>query len=108
MRVSVGDGPGLVYSGDCGRADDLAGLLRRGDVLLSEVSFGAGPVPNDAAHLAGPDVGRLAAAGGAQAVLLTHVLMGRDRVETIASVQAIYDGPVRFVEPGDRPRIGPA
>lgn len=108
MRVSVGDGPGLVYSGDCGRADDLAGLLRRGDVLLSEVSFGAGPVPNDAAHLAGPDVGRLAAAGGAQAVLLTHVLMGRDRAETIASVQAIYDGPVRFVEPGDRPRIGPA
>src|SRR5438128_7876919 len=28
---------GLVYSGDCGRADDLRPLLRPGDILLSEV-----------------------------------------------------------------------
>ena len=34
MRVAVGDGSGLVYSGDCGRADDLGGLLRPGDILL--------------------------------------------------------------------------
>ena len=102
MRVSVGDGPGLVYSGDCGRADDLLGLIRAGDVLLCEVSFGAGPVPGDAAHLAGPGVGRLAAARGVRAVLLTHLLMGYDRTETIASVTAAYDGPVRFVDPGDR------
>ncbi|MGH2513455.1 MAG: MBL fold metallo-hydrolase, partial [Candidatus Limnocylindrales bacterium] len=37
---AAGDGPGLVYSGDCGRADDLRPLLRPGDCLLSEVSFG--------------------------------------------------------------------
>ena len=105
MRVSVADSPGLVYSGDCGRADDLLPVIRPGDVLLSEVSFGPGPVPSDAAHLAGPDVGRVAAATGARAVLLTHMLMGHDRAETIASVRTAFDGPVRFVDPGDRIEI---
>jgi hypothetical protein len=28
--------------------------------------------------------------------------MGFDRDETVASVRALYDGPVRLVEPGDR------
>ena len=54
-------------------------LIRPGDVLLSEVSFGAGPVPADAAHLAGPDVGHLATRTGVGAVLLTHILMSQDR-----------------------------
>ena len=108
LRVAIDDGPGLVYSGDCGRAEDLEVLIRPGDVLLSEVSFGAGPVPADAAHLAGPDVGGLARRMGVEDVLLTHLLMGHDRVETIASVRAVFDGPVRFVDPGDRMTIGPA
>ena len=108
LRVAVGDGPGLVYSGDCGRAEDLAVLIRPGDVLLSEVSFGAGPVPADAAHLAGPEVGRLAQRTVASHVLLTHLLMGHDRDATITSVQAGFDGPVRFVDPDDRMTIGPA
>ena len=108
LRVAVGDGPGLVYSGDCGRAEDLEVLIRPGDVLLSEVSFGAGPVPADAAHLAGPEVGGLARRTGASLVLLTHLLMGHDRDETIASVRAVFDGPVRFVDPGDRMTIEPA
>ena len=30
------DAPGLVYSGDCGRADDLLPLIRPGDTLLCE------------------------------------------------------------------------
>ncbi len=59
------DGPGLVYSGDCGRAADLAPLIRPGDVLLTEVAFGPGPVPVADLHLDGPAVGRLAAETGA-------------------------------------------
>lgn len=102
IRVAVGDGPALVYTGDCGRAEDLDALVRRGDVLLSEVSFGPGPVPSDAAHLDGPAVGRLAARTGAGSVLLTHLLMGQDRDATIASVRAEFERPVRFVDPGDR------
>ena len=106
FRVSGGDdAPGLVYSGDCGRATDLSGLLRPGDTLLTEVSFGPGPVPPDVAHLDGPAVGALAASAGAGAVLLTHLQMGFDTAATLESVSRIYDGPVELVSPGDRYRI---
>ncbi len=102
VRVSVSDGPGLVYSGDCGRAEDLEALIRPGDDLLCEVSFGPGPVPPDAAHLDGPAVGALALRSGARRVFLTHLLMGFDDAETIAAVQARFDGTVALVQPGDR------
>jgi ribonuclease BN (tRNA processing enzyme) len=92
--------PGLVYSGDCGRAEDLRPLIRPGDTLLTEASFGPGPVPAGAWHLDGPAVGELAASSGAGRVLLTHLQMGFDRDETVASVRARFDGPVAFVDPG--------
>jgi ribonuclease BN (tRNA processing enzyme) len=102
FRVSVdgSPGPGLVYTGDCGRASDVLPLIRPGDALLSEVSFGPGPGDPHALHLDGPMVGRLAAEGGASRVLLTHLLMGSDRAETIASVRAHFTGRVELVEPG--------
>ena len=40
-----------MYSGDCGRADDMAPLAEPGDVLLVEVSFGPGPVIDGVADL---------------------------------------------------------
>jgi ribonuclease BN (tRNA processing enzyme) len=94
------DTPGLVYSGDCGRAQDLDALARPGDVLLTEVSFGPGPVVPGAEHLDGPAVGELASRVRAARVLLTHVQMGFDRDETVASVRARFDGPVELVDPG--------
>ena len=102
IRVTAGPGPGLVYSGDCGRAEDLAPLVQPGDTLLAEVSFGPGPVPPDVLHLDGPAVGRLAAATGAGRVLLTHLQMGFDAQDTIASARAEFAGPVEFVWPGTR------
>lgn len=102
FRVSTAGGVGLVYSGDCGRAADLAPLIRPGDTLLSEVSFGPGPVPADALHLDGPAVGSLAAHAGVGRVLLTHLQMGFDPGATLAAVAARYDGPIEFVEPGAR------
>lgn len=102
IRVAGDDGPGLVYSGDCGRADDLAPLVRPGDSLLAEVSFGAGPVPVGVLHLDGPAVGRLAASTGAGRVLLTHLLGGHDPSAAIASVRTLFDGPVEMVWPGSR------
>jgi len=106
FRVSVAEGGvGLVYSGDCGRAEDLDPLIRPGDTVLSEVSFGPGPVARDALHLDGPAVGAMAARTRAGRVLLTHLQMGFDPTATIESVAAIYDGPIDLVEPGEQFRI---
>lgn len=109
FRVSRTDSPtgsGLVYTGDCGRADDVRPLIHPGDALLAEVSFGPGPADPKAAHLDGPMVGRLAAATGVSRVLLTHLLMGCDAGATIASVRARFDGPVELAEPGFEVSIG--
>ena len=100
------DGPGLVYSGDCGVADDLAPLIRPGDTLLVEVSFGAGPVPAGALHLDAPAIAGLVARTRPGRVLLTHLQMALDRSAPVAIVQAATDAPVRLVEPGDRIELG--
>jgi ribonuclease BN (tRNA processing enzyme) len=92
--------PGLVYSGDCGRVADLLPLIRPGDTLLSEISFGAGPVPAGAQHLDGPAVGGLAAEARAGRVLLTHIQMGYDPEAALAAVRSRFSGPVEFVGPG--------
>ncbi len=106
FRVSTGPGPGLVYSGDCGRADDLDALVRAGDALLCEVSFGPGPVVAGVEHLDGPAVGELARRVRAGRVLLTHIQMGYDRPATLDSVQARFGGLVEFVDPGFATTIG--
>jgi ribonuclease BN (tRNA processing enzyme) len=101
FRVSAADeGPGLVYSGDCGFGNDLAPLIRPGDALLAEVSYGPGPGVGSAAHLDGPTVGRLAASTRPGRVLLTHLLSHHDRVATVASVRRSFDGDAQLVEPG--------
>jgi ribonuclease BN (tRNA processing enzyme) len=92
--------PGLVYSGDCGEAMDMAPLVQPGDTVLAEVSFGPGPVPRGVPHLDGPAVGRLATATGARRALLTHLQMGFDPEATIAAAQAEYAGLVEMVWPG--------
>jgi ribonuclease BN (tRNA processing enzyme) len=103
VRVSAeGGGPGLVYSGDCGRAADLTPLVRAGDTLLVEAAFGADPVPPGVLHLDGPAVGQLAADTRAGRVLLTHLLSGHDPDAAVESVTAIYHGSVSFVWPGTR------
>ena len=106
VAPAEGSGPGLVYTGDCGRAEDVDALVRPGDTLLSEVSFGPGPIPPDAFHLDGPAVAALANRTGVGAVLLTHLQMGFDEAATIESVRTTYEGPVTLVNSGDRFAIG--
>ena len=107
MRVAPasGGGPGLVYTGDCGRAGDIAPLLRPGDTLLSEVSFGAGPVPPGASHLDAPAVGQLASSTGAARVLLTHLQMRHDPEAAVAACREAFSGPVTMVWPGSRAEV---
>jgi ribonuclease BN (tRNA processing enzyme) len=105
FRVSPADAPdgaGLVYSGDCGSAMDLAPLIRLGDDLLVEASFGLGPVPRGAEHLDAPAIVGLAAQARPGRILLTHIQMGHDPAATVAAVQAGFSGPVLLAEPGLR------
>ncbi len=102
-RVSlVTGGPGIVYSGDASDPDELLPLLAPGDLLLSEATFGVGPVPPGMPHLDGPMVGALGSRGGAARVVVTHVRMGCDLDATIAAVQARFEGPVDLARPGLR------
>jgi ribonuclease BN (tRNA processing enzyme) len=102
IRVApIDGGPGLVYSGDCGRATDLGPLIRPGDTLLVEVSFGAGPVPPGSEHLDAPAIAELVQSARPGTVLLTHLQMGLDRSAPVRIVQDAVDGPVALVEPGD-------
>ena len=103
--ATTADRPAIVYSGDCGRAADLAPLIRPGDVLLCEVAFGPGPVPVPDLHLDGAAVGRLAAETHVSQVLLTHLQMRRDPAATLAAVGAEYGGQVSLVSDGDRVKI---
>jgi ribonuclease BN (tRNA processing enzyme) len=100
--AAAATGPAIVYSGDCGRAADLAPLIRPGDTLLCEVAFGPGPVPVPDLHLDGAAVGRLAAETRVSQVLLTHLQMNRDPAATLAAVRAEYGGHVSLVSDGDR------
>jgi ribonuclease BN (tRNA processing enzyme) len=109
VRVSLTDAPdaaGLVYSGDCGRAADLVPLIRPGDALLIEVSFGVGPVPAGAQHLDAPAIASLVSATRPGQILLTHLQMGFDGDDAMAVVRAATDVPIQLVEPGDRTSIG--
>ncbi len=101
VRVGGPTGAGLVYSGDCGVADDLAPLIRPGDALLVEVSFGAGPVPPNALHLDAPAIAGLVRTTHPGRVLLTHLQMGFDPEAAISIVAAATDAPVSLVSPGD-------
>jgi len=102
VRLSPPDGPGIVYSGDCGRAGDLAPLIRPGDTLLVEASFGVGPVPNGAMHLDAPAIAGLVASTAPGRVLLTHIQDGADPDGAVDIVRRATSGPVRAVRPGDR------
>ena len=57
------DAPGLVYSGDCGVADDLVPLVRPGDTLLCEAFWSTlEPIPA-AMHLTAAQAAGVAASG---------------------------------------------
>jgi ribonuclease BN (tRNA processing enzyme) len=94
-----GDGPGLVYSGDCGRADDLLPLIREGDTVLCEAFWSTlEPVPS-ANHLSAGQAADVARRGGAAHLLLTHILESHDPQAALAAAGEIFPGPVQLAEP---------
>jgi ribonuclease BN (tRNA processing enzyme) len=96
------DAPGLVYSGDCGRADDLLALIRPGDTLLVEASHGAGPIIEGPNHLNVAEVVRVATAGRVGRVVLTHFLDDVDPQEALELARSTFAGETLVAEPGLR------
>jgi len=107
FRVSAASDPeiGLVYSGDCGRADDLLPLVHAGDTLLCEAAFGSDGTDPSGIHLTAAEAARIAEVGAARRLVLTHILVERDPPAARAAAAAIFDGPVLLAEPGLRVNI---
>jgi ribonuclease BN (tRNA processing enzyme) len=105
FRVSPAVGPGLVYSGDCGVADDLAPLIRPGDVVLCEAAYGAGP-QGDPIHLNSAAAAGVAARAGAARLVLTHLLDRSDHHAAINAAAPIFGPEVTVAEPGLTVEVG--
>src|SRR3712207_3275205 len=99
LSAAAGDGPGLVYSGDCARAHDLLPLIQEGDTLLCEAAFGAGrseaPI-----HLTAREAAGAAARGGAARLILTHIQEGRGEREARAAAEDVLKRDVDVARPG--------
>jgi ribonuclease BN (tRNA processing enzyme) len=98
--LAVPRGPGLVYSGDCGHADDLLPLIRPGDTLLSEAYFGAEPSVPEAHHLTAAEAARAARDGQAARLVLTHLMDGTDEEAALAAARRVFQGPVELARDG--------
>lgn len=122
-RIEAG-GRSMVFSGDTGPSAGLARLAANADLLVCEVmdrpaivaAFAATPMPSaaragfmrhmDLDHLTPLEVGNIAAHAHVKALVLTHLVPGRDGKRGTAGYTAgiapTYPGPVTVASDGDR------
>jgi len=101
FRVAEDRAPtGIVYSGDCGDPGDLVPLLRRGDTLLAEASFGTGPVPPGVPHLDAAGAASAAREGGAARLVLTHLQPGPDPAAAVEHARVLFQRDIALARPG--------
>lgn len=93
VAPASGNGPAIVYSGDCSRADDLLALINAGDTLLCEAAFGADKA-DAPIHLTAEEAARVATRAGAKKLILTHLFDGKDPVKAAAAASRAFDGDV--------------
>lgn len=94
-----GNGAGLVYSGDCGLADDLLPLIRAGDTLLCEAAFGTERlVPG--IHLTAAEAASVAGRGSAARLILTHILDRNDKPKMLEAARSVNGAAIELAEPG--------
>jgi ribonuclease BN (tRNA processing enzyme) len=91
---------GILYSGDCGDANDLVPLIRAGDTLLAEASFGAEEVPPGVAHLDSAAAARAARDGRAGRLVLTHIQATVDPERALEAARSAWGGETLLARPG--------
>jgi ribonuclease BN (tRNA processing enzyme) len=90
----------LVYTGDTGPSEELAGWARGCALLLSECSL-----PDDRAiegHLTPRTAAALAVGAGAGRLVLTHLYPPTEEVDVRAEIAAHYRGSITLAADGDR------
>lgn len=102
VALAGSERPGLVYTGDVGVAADVEPLVRPGDLLLSEATFGPGPTPEGMPHIDAIAAGSLATRTGASQLVITHVRMGHDPNATMRAASSVFRGPASFARPDAR------
>jgi ribonuclease BN (tRNA processing enzyme) len=100
LAPAKGDGPGLVYSGDCSVADDLVPLIRAGDTLLSEAFHGADAQPTETVHINAEQAAWAAAEVQAARLVLTHLSDRSDPAAARAAAATAFKGDIFLAEPG--------
>ncbi len=92
FRVSMDQGPAVVYSGDTDYSENLVALAREADLLICEAARpDEDPVRG---HLTPSLAGRMAAEAGARQLMLTHFYPDCENVDLVAQCRRTYAGPV--------------
>jgi ribonuclease BN (tRNA processing enzyme) len=100
FRISVG-GRSLVYTGDCGPSDGLIHLADGANLLLAEASYAETVPPELVGSLSSAaDVGREAATGGVQRLVLTHLVPKTNEADAVAAAARGFAGPIDVARPG--------
>ncbi len=99
LRIRHG-GRCLVYTGDTGPCDRLAGFAAGADLLLAEASWTHGADKPAGLHLSGRQAGELAAAADVGRLLLTHVPPWTDPQQVLAEARSVHHGPVELARAG--------
>lgn len=100
VRIDAG-GRTLVYSGDTGPNRELMDVADGADVFLCEATLiDERTAHSYEFHLTAYEAGKIAAWGGADRLVLTHINHLFDPEESIAQASERFDGPVTYAAPG--------
>jgi ribonuclease BN (tRNA processing enzyme) len=93
---------GVVYTGDIGVIADAEPLVHPGDAILSEATYGPGPVPDGMPHIDARAAAEMATRTDASQLVLTHVRMGIDLKATMSAAAIFFAGPTSLARPDAR------
>jgi len=94
-RLEAG-GASLVYLGDSAATDELAGFARGAGLIIAHAARAEDE--DKPKHMSAGEAGKLAAAAGAGALLLSHISSDIDPQDAVAAAAAHFEGQVRAAE----------